>query len=57
MGTGASTAANKKSFMRAAESQGFYESVMGAKSNEEKLAVFAKIKAELARCFVPFMLL
>jgi len=37
--------------MHAAESQGFYKLVMGAKSNEEKLAVFEKIKTEVARYF------
>jgi len=49
MGAGASTSANKGQFMRSAESGGFFKLIMGAKTNEEKVAAFDKIKEEVTK--------
>ena len=49
MGAGASTQSNKVSFMRAAESGGFFKMIKDAKSDTEKLAAFEKIKAEVMK--------
>ena len=49
MGAGASTHANKKSFMQSVESGGYFKLIITAKTDAEKLAAFEKIKTEVAK--------
>lgn len=57
MGAGASTQSNKVSFMRAAESGGFFKMIVDAKTDEQKLAAFDKIKTEVLRYKLVYILI